>query len=127
MKFVSSTVASLRVAPHLVDWATLVTSIMLFCLVFYAIFTSRNVDRSETTSAQKCQEVVVQIEPTGHVLAQCPTGTYIEIVDGDVICRCGVRQLHVDESTTTELFMSPLSQQETEMHSVKDDTRGCDL
>lgn len=46
---------------------------------------------SDPTPAQlpSCQEVVVMVHPGEEVLAQCPQGTWLDIVDGvNVVCRC---------------------------------------
>ena len=52
-----------------------------------AIGITTSVDREQPHTLQ-CQEVVINVDQRGNILAQCPVGTYIELVDSNVICRC---------------------------------------
>lgn len=57
-------------------------------LTLVTILTLRGASNEKTLFVSQCQEVVVDIEKNGNILAQCPVGTYLQIVDGNVICRC---------------------------------------
>jgi len=72
-------------------------------LTMCAILSIRNADDAKQSSSSQCQEVVAKVEKNGSILAQCPHGTYIELFDGNVICRCGKRR----EPESIEVDPSP--------------------
>jgi len=46
-----------------------------------------------SASHPQCQEVVVLVHQGEEILAQCPQGTWLDVVDGvNVVCRCGERR-----------------------------------
>jgi hypothetical protein len=46
-------------------------------------------DEQSVTSLPQCQEVVVLVHQGEEILAQCPQGSWLDIVDNNVVCRCG--------------------------------------
>lgn len=52
----------------------------------------RERDQRTVVSPPQCQEVVVLIHPKEEILAQCPQGSWLDIVDNNVVCRCGSRR-----------------------------------
>ena len=58
-------------------------------LVLSAIVIIKGASSGEQYLVPLCQEVVVDVEKDGNILARCPAGTYIEIDTGaNVLCRC---------------------------------------
>lgn len=58
-------------------------------LVLGAIVIIKGASNGEQLLVPACQEVVVDVEKNGNVLAECPPGTYIEIDEAaNVLCRC---------------------------------------
>ena len=57
----------------------------------------------QPTGERTCQEVIVAVNARGSVLARCPPDTYIDILDDNVVCRCGPRPDRVT-SPPTELI-----------------------
>ena len=53
------------------------------------ILSLRSAGDVKASPASECQEVVVTVERQGNVLAHCPPGTYIDILESEVVCRCG--------------------------------------
>ena len=61
-----------------------------------------------------CQEVIVAVHPKQGVLARCPTGTYLEILDENVICRC----------SRPPSFVMPLDEDNDEDEPTPSEDRG---
>ena len=75
-------------------------------LGFLAIFTFI---ADEMPRSAKCQETVVDIAKKGDVLARCPVGTYIELTDNYVVCRCGTHMvIEGEQSEPAPLVFPPL-------------------
>jgi hypothetical protein len=86
-------------------WDGLLVATMI-AIGLCSILSIWSVDAAKPAPTVKCQEVVALVEPRGHVLAQCPTGTYIEIIDENVVCRCGTRRQPTSiEVDPPEFFM----------------------
>jgi hypothetical protein len=64
---------------------------------------------SHVPPKQACQEVVVDVESSKHILAQCPAGTWVDIVDDNVVCRCGTRRepVPVEQVPPAPTFVFP--------------------
>lgn len=78
-----------------------------FGLVLSAIVITKGTSDGQSYLMPLCQEVVATVEKKGNVLAQCPAGTYIEINDGNVICRCGTHRTPIIEEPTL-MFNDPM-------------------
>lgn len=74
----------------LVDGLLMVTALGLVMSVIVSF--GREPEQSAPPLTQ-CQEVVVSIHEGEEILAQCPSGTWLDIVDNlNVVCRCGQRR-----------------------------------
>ena len=40
-------------------------------------------------SSHRCQEVIVRVDLKSDIVARCPVGTYLDVLDDNVVCRCG--------------------------------------
>lgn len=66
----------------------------IIALVVCTILTAWSAeDAKKPSQALQCQEVVIELQEQGSVLAQCPAGTYVELEQGLVVCRCGNRPI----------------------------------
>lgn len=82
-------------------------------LALLAIVITKGSNGGNALLVPQCQEVVVDVEKRGNILARCPVGTYIEIDDyGNVICRCGDRQAPTYDKEP-HLFNDPMPTQPT--------------
>ena len=91
------------------SWRDGLIGATLFSLTVAAIFSITSTSDETNHRSSQCQEVVVDVEKKGNILARCPTGTYIDIVDNNVICRCGVRRtVESLEREPDELVFPPL-------------------
>ena len=89
-----------------------------------------SVDTAKAASTSQCQEVVALVEPRGKILAQCPAGTYIEIVDENVVCRCGSRREPIfDFDDNPPSLIPPPTQPlpNADPPVLKDDKHGIDI
>jgi len=68
--------------------ATLV-GLLLIMIVSIGFETS-----SVPISIPQCQEVVVTIHQGEETLATCPAGTWLDIMDDNVVCRCSPQDRH---------------------------------
>jgi hypothetical protein len=75
--------------PKWTDGLILATAVGLGLSVIVSI--GREPDQPQAT-APTCQEVVVIVHQGEEILAQCPQGSWIDIVDNNVVCRCGPRR-----------------------------------
>lgn len=97
-------------------------------LAFLAIFSATSTSDAKMPVSQ-CQEVVVDVQKKGNVLARCPSGTYIEIVDDNVVCRCGKRS-YVEKQEVSEpppLVFPPLEITPNPEPNPQRDDRGIEL
>lgn len=80
------------------DGLLLATAVgMVLCVI---VSIGRETDPVPATLPQ-CQEVVVIIHQDEEILATCPPGTWLDIVDNaNVVCRCG-------EQRTPKFFITP--------------------
>src|SRR5579864_7522439 len=86
------------------DGLLMVTAIGLSLSLIVSI--GRESEQSAPPPTQ-CQEVVVLIHQGEEILAQCPSGTWLDIVDNlNVVCRCGSRR----EPTWFERRRPPIQQ-----------------
>jgi hypothetical protein len=73
--------------PKWTDGLIMVTSVGLALSVIVSIG-----HESTPVSPPTCQEAIVLVHQGEEILAQCPQGTWIDIVDNNVVCRCGARR-----------------------------------
>ena len=72
------------------DGLILVTAVGLVLCMIVSI--GRETEQP-SVAAPQCQEVVVTIHQGEEILAQCPQGTWLDIVDNlNVVCRCSPRR-----------------------------------
>jgi len=65
----------------------------IICFLVGEVFSiGREPSEQSAVTSPQCQEVVVIVHQGEEILAQCPQGTWIDIVDNNVICRCGTRR-----------------------------------
>lgn len=76
-------------------------------LVLSAILIAKGTSSAEQQIVPQCQEVVAVIEQKGDVLAQCPANTYVEIVEDNVVCRCGRRPAAFERDRNPPLVIPP--------------------
>lgn len=69
--------------------SAVVVSVAVFTLSMYGLGQQRT--RVVEVPHKECQELIIRVDKQADVLAHCPSGTYIDIIDDHVVCRCGKR------------------------------------
>jgi len=77
-------------------------------------------------SLPQCQEVVVTVHDGEEILASCPPGTQLDIVSGNVVCRCPVAK---EIRRIPRFFFAPPSTQQIPQADppLQDDKRGTEI
>ena len=90
-------------------------------LVFSAILAAKGASDEKSLQALKCQEVVIVAEKRGNILAQCPAGTYIDVLDSDVIvCRCASQNRRSSIELGIPEIVEPPAQADPETDQLAD-------
>lgn len=99
----------------------LFTALCISGLIVAAIAILWGKGHEKPSVESQCQEVVANVAKRGYVLAQCPPGTWVDIVnDKYVICRCGRLDPTFSSGPDADVSPTPDTEEEPEPTPQRD-------